>query len=48
MNKILDENTNKIGVDLFIDLPAGNICIFTQKSLDNFNNKCLHHTDFIF
>ena len=29
--------------DLSMDLPAGDIYQFTKRSLDNFNNRCLHH-----
>jgi len=29
--------------DLTMDLPAGDLCQFTKRSLDNFNNRCLHH-----
>ena len=29
--------------DLSMDLPAGNLAEFTKRSLDNFNNRCLHH-----
>jgi len=29
--------------DLSMDLPAGNLEQFTQRSLDNYNNRCLHH-----
>jgi SAM-dependent methyltransferase len=29
--------------DLTMDLPAGNFEAFTKRSLDNFNNRCLHH-----
>jgi len=29
--------------DLSMDLPAGNLQQFTQRSLDNYNNRCLHH-----
>jgi SAM-dependent methyltransferase len=29
--------------DLSMDLPAGNFSDFTKRSLDNFNNRCLHH-----
>jgi SAM-dependent methyltransferase len=29
--------------DLSMDPPAGNLEQFTQRSLDNFNNRCLHH-----
>jgi len=29
--------------DLIMDLPAGNFEAFTRRSLDNFNNRCLHH-----
>lgn len=29
--------------DLSMDLPAGNLEEFTKRSLDNFNNRCLHH-----
>jgi len=29
--------------DLSLDLPAGNLGDFTKRSLDNFNNRCLHH-----
>jgi hypothetical protein len=26
-----------------MDPPAGNFEAFTKRSLDNFNNRCLHH-----
>ena len=26
-----------------MDLAAGNLSEFTKRSLDNFNNRCLHH-----
>ena len=26
-----------------MDLPAGNFTQFKQRSLDNYNNRCLHH-----
>jgi hypothetical protein len=26
-----------------MDLPAGDLGSFTKRSLDNFNNRCLHH-----
>ena len=26
-----------------MDQPAGNFEAFTKRSLDNFNNRCLHH-----
>ncbi len=29
--------------DLSMDLPAGDLGSFTLRSLDNFNNRCLHH-----
>jgi SAM-dependent methyltransferase len=29
--------------DLTMDTPAGNFESFTKRSLDNFNNRCLHH-----
>jgi len=29
--------------DLSMDLPAGNLGQFTKRSLDNINNRCLHH-----
>jgi SAM-dependent methyltransferase len=29
--------------DLIMDPPAGNLESFTKRSLDNFNNRCLHH-----
>ena len=29
--------------DLSLDPPAGNFENFTKRSLDNFNNRCLHH-----
>ena len=29
--------------DLSLDPPAGDIGQFTKRSLDNFNNRCLHH-----
>ena len=29
--------------DLAMDPPAGNFEQFTRRSLDNFNNRCLHH-----
>jgi len=29
--------------DLSMDEPAGDLGQFTQRSLDNFNNRCLHH-----
>lgn len=29
--------------DLTLDQPAGNFEAFTKRSLDNFNNRCLHH-----
>ena len=29
--------------DLSMDLPAGDLGAFTKRSLDNFNNRCLHH-----
>jgi len=29
--------------DLSMDPPAGDLNAFTQRSLDNFNNRCLHH-----
>ena len=29
--------------DLSMDLPAGDLRSFTLRSLDNFNNRCLHH-----
>ena len=29
--------------DLSMDPPAGNLEAFTRRSLDNFNNRCLHH-----
>jgi SAM-dependent methyltransferase len=29
--------------DLSLDLPAGDFENFTKRSLDNFNNRCLHH-----
>jgi SAM-dependent methyltransferase len=29
--------------DLTMDGPAGNLEEFTKRSLDNFNNRCLHH-----
>lgn len=29
--------------DLPMDPPAGNLESFTKRSLDNFNNRCLHH-----
>ncbi len=29
--------------DLSMDPPAGNLGEFTKRSLDNFNNRCLHH-----
>ena len=29
--------------DLTMDQPAGNFEAFTKRSLDNFNNRCLHH-----
>lgn len=29
--------------DLSMDPPAGDLANFTQRSLDNFNNRCLHH-----
>ena len=29
--------------DLTMDTPAGNLKQFTKRSLDNFNNRCLHH-----
>jgi SAM-dependent methyltransferase len=29
--------------DLPMDPPAGNFEAFTKRSLDNFNNRCLHH-----
>jgi len=28
--------------DLSMDPPAGDFCQFTKRSLDNFNNRCLH------
>jgi len=29
--------------DLSMDPPAGDLGAFTRRSLDNFNNRCLHH-----
>ena len=29
--------------DLIMDPPAGDLGAFTRRSLDNFNNRCLHH-----
>ena len=29
--------------DLSMDLPAGDLDSFTKRSLDNINNRCLHH-----
>ena len=29
--------------DLSMDKPAGDLGSFTKRSLDNFNNRCLHH-----
>lgn len=29
--------------DLAMDIPAGDFVYFTKRSLDNFNNRCLHH-----
>jgi SAM-dependent methyltransferase len=29
--------------DLSMDPPAGDIASFTKRSLDNYNNRCLHH-----
>jgi SAM-dependent methyltransferase len=29
--------------DLSMDPPAGDLGAFTKRSLDNFNNRCLHH-----
>jgi SAM-dependent methyltransferase len=29
--------------DLSMDAPAGDFAAFTKRSLDNFNNRCLHH-----
>jgi hypothetical protein len=29
--------------DLRLDSAAGNLGNFTKRSLDNFNNRCLHH-----
>ncbi len=29
--------------DLAMDPPAGDLGSFTQRSLDNYNNRCLHH-----
>ena len=29
--------------DLSMDIPAGDLGQFTKRSLDNFNNRCLHH-----
>jgi SAM-dependent methyltransferase len=29
--------------DLSMDPPAGDLAAFTQRSLNNFNNRCLHH-----
>jgi SAM-dependent methyltransferase len=29
--------------DLSMDLPAGDLGAFTKRSLNNFNNRCLHH-----
>lgn len=29
--------------DLSLDAPAGDLGNFTKRSLDNFNNRCLHH-----
>ena len=29
--------------DLSMDPPAGDLGTFTKRSLDNFNNRCLHH-----
>ena len=29
--------------DLSMDLPAGDLEAFTKRSLDNYNNRCLHH-----
>jgi SAM-dependent methyltransferase len=29
--------------DLIMDPPAGDLGAFTKRSLDNFNNRCLHH-----
>jgi len=29
--------------DLTMDPPAGDLGAFTKRSLDNFNNRCLHH-----
>jgi SAM-dependent methyltransferase len=29
--------------DLTLDPPAGDLGSFTKRSLDNFNNRCLHH-----
>ena len=29
--------------DLVMDPPAGDLGAFTKRSLDNFNNRCLHH-----
>jgi SAM-dependent methyltransferase len=29
--------------DLSMDLPAGDLGSFTKRSLDNLNNRCLHH-----
>ena len=29
--------------DLIMDSPAGNLEEFAKRSLDNFNNRCLHH-----
>jgi len=32
-----------INHDLTLDPPAGDIIHFTKRSLDNYNNRCLHH-----
>jgi SAM-dependent methyltransferase len=32
-----------INHDLSMDPPAGDLGAFTKRSLDNFNNRCLHH-----
>jgi hypothetical protein len=29
--------------DLTMDAPAGDLGLFTKRSLDNYNNRCLHH-----
>jgi hypothetical protein len=37
LNEILQNH------DLSMDLPAGDLNSFTERSLQNFNNRCLHH-----